>query len=189
VTDLERKPQADLLLAHLERDLGPYTGRGVARPEWELDFSVLRFADRPEPGVSATVTLGLSAHVLEGSDRRPRRQELLVALRSELDESALEIAANVGAYVLDRHVAVLEGESIALPPPARDDSRLDTLFCAQPEPFPRLARCGDGVEVVWLLPCARAELHIATEHGVPDLLHWIREGGEDPYDLGRTPVL
>lgn len=184
-------PEAEVLLGHLERDLGPYTGRGVGTRDWDLPFSLLQFPDRPRSGVDATVTFGVSTHVFEGGDGRPRRQELLTTLLSELDAAAVDIAANVGGYVLERHVALLEGESIAMP--TRAGSRLDALVATRPEPFPdRLARCEDvegGVEIVWLLPCARTELHITKEHGVPDLLRAIGERGEDPYDLARTPVL
>src|SRR5436309_11901992 len=35
------------VLHWLERDLGPYRGRGVAKPEWDAEFSVLQFDDRP----------------------------------------------------------------------------------------------------------------------------------------------
>lgn len=191
MTNAQEVPQAAVLLGHLERDLGAFAGDGVLARDWELQFSALQFPDRPERGVTATVTFGVSKHVLEGADRRPRRQELLVTLRGALDDTALDVVANVGAYVLERHVALLAGESIAMPPAG--DSQLDALVAAMPEPFPpRLARCDgidDGVEIVWLLPCSRPELHVAVEHGVDDLLRHIRERGEDPYDLARTPVL
>jgi hypothetical protein len=179
------------ILEHLERDLGEYTGRGVARPESSLGFSLLQFDDRPDLGVTATVTLGVSAHLLQGSDGHDRREELMLLLRREFDEVALQIAANVGSYALEEHIALAEGETMGVP--KEGDGGLDRLVVARPEPFSdRLARCDDlepPVEFVWLLPFAESEHHIVAEHGWRDLLHWVREREFDPYDLRRQVVL
>jgi hypothetical protein len=73
------------------------------------------------------------------------------------------------------------------------DGTLDRLVVALPEPFPdRFARCDEfepPVELLWFLPFAASEQHIVTDHGWRELLHWIRERGESPYDLDRTTVL
>jgi hypothetical protein len=181
-----------ILLEHVERDLGEYTGaKGMAGPESELGFSLLQFEDRPESDVTATITLGLSAHVLRGRDGGDRREELIVLLRQEFDEAALQLAANIGSYVLEEHIALIEGETASMP--KQPGSVLDRLAVARPEPFSaRLARCDSfdpPVEFVWLLPFASSEHHIVAEHGWSDLLHWIRNGSQDPYDLGRNVVL
>jgi hypothetical protein len=184
-------PETQVLLEHLERDLGAYTGRGAARPETKLPFSLLQFDDRPRPQVTATVTFGVSAHVLRDREGENHRLELLVLLDRTVDEEALDIAANVGVYLLDEHVALLEGETVAMP--QQSGSRLDTIVAATPDPFPaRLAsceRCDPPVEVIWLLPFARSESHLVVEHGWRDLLEALSDQGHAPWDLMRPAVL
>jgi hypothetical protein len=183
--------ESKTVLEHLERDLGQYTGQGVAKPESGLGFSLLQFADRPSPGVTATVTFGLSTHLLRARDGGDRREELLVLLREEFDEMALQIVANVGSYALGEHIALSEGETVGMPKDR--DSDLDRLVVARPEPLPdQLARCDDfepPVEFFWLLPSAGSERHMVVEHGWRELLAWIDKRGEDPYDLRRAAIL
>jgi Suppressor of fused protein (SUFU) len=187
----ERRPQAEAVLKHFERDLGEFAGAGVMKPETDLDFSLLQFDDRPEDGVTATVTFGLSIHVLNGRDAVQRREELILLLQRDFDGQALDAAANIGRYLLDEHVALVEGETVGMPGQA--DSTLDRLVVAAPEPFaPRFARYDDAdlaVEIVWLLPFAPSEHHIVAEHGWRDLLQHIRAIGASPYDLLRPVVL
>lgn len=185
-------PRAGVLLEHLERDLGEFTAtKGAMNAETGLDFSLLQFDDRPDSGVTATVTFGVSVHVLGGRDGSERREELIVLLRRSFDQEALEIAANIGQYLLDEHIALVEGETISMPP--QRGSRLDRLVATSPVPLPgRFARCNQfepPVDLVWLLPFAESEHHIVAEHGSRDLLRWIGERRESPYDLRRTPVV
>lgn len=175
------------LLGCLETELGECR---TARWDSDLPFSVLQFDDQPELDVTATLTFGIFTHVLTGPDGVERRQELMVLLRRGLDEEALQIAANVGAYVIEEHVALAEGETVGMP---QRDGNLDRLIVARPDPFPEtFGRCDDfapPVEFAWLLPFAGSEHHIVAEHGWRDLLHWIRARGLDPYDLARPVVL
>ena len=183
---------AATLLDHLERDLGEFTGaKGAMKPETALGFSLLQFDDRPEDDVTATVTFGVSIHLLTQRDGRERRQELLLLLRTPFDEDALQIAANIGRYVLDEHVALAEGETIGMPPQA--GGRLDRLVAAPPAAFAeRFARCNEfdpPVDFVWLLPFAASEHHLVAEHGWRDLVDELRTQGLSPYDLLRDVVL
>jgi Suppressor of fused protein (SUFU) len=185
-------PRAAVLLTHLERDLGEFTGANAAmKPETDLDFSLLQFDDRPESGVTATVTFGVSVHMLTGRDSRERREELVVLLQRPFDHEALDMAANIGRYLLDEHVALAEGETIRMP--AQGGGRLDRLVAALPDPFPdRFARCDEfdpPIEFVWLLPFAQSEHHLVAEHGWRDLLDEVRAHGHSPYDLLRNVVL
>jgi hypothetical protein len=187
----EASPAATLL-DHLERDLGEYTGaRGAMEPETNLGFSLLHFEGKPEEGVTATVTFGLSVHVVTQRDGRERRQELVLLLRSPFDEDALQIAANIGRYVLDEHVALAEGETIGMPTQA--GGRLDRLVAAPPAAFAeRFARCNEldpPVDFIWLLPFAASEHHLVAEHGWRDLVDELRTQGQSPYDLLRDVVL
>jgi hypothetical protein len=50
--------ESKVILEHVARDLGEYSGRGVAKPESGLEFSLLQFDDQPNPGVTATITFG-----------------------------------------------------------------------------------------------------------------------------------
>jgi hypothetical protein len=181
-----------VLLAHLERDLGEFTGdKGAMKPETDLDFSLLQFDDRPDAGVTATVTFGLSIHVLRARDGRERREELVLLLERAFDADAMELAANIGRYVLAEHVALAEGETVGTP--AQAAGQLDRLAVASPEPFPtRFTRCDEfdpPVDLVWLLPFAASEHHVVAEHGWRDLLDALRTRGQSPYDLRRDVVL
>jgi hypothetical protein len=183
-----RRVEGSDLLGCLEKELGKCR---TAKWDSDLPFSVLQFDDQPEPDLTTTLTFGISTHVLSGRDGFERRQELMVLLRRGLDEEALQIAANVGAYVIDAHVALAEGETVRMP--RRRDGNLDRLVVAPPDPFPEeVGRCDEfdpPVELVWLLPFAGSEHHIVAEHGWRDLLHWMRERELDPYDLSRPVVL
>lgn len=161
------------------------------RPQTGLEFSLLQFDDRPEDGVTATVTFGLSVHILTQQDGRERRQELVLLLCSPFDEDALEIATNIGCYVIAEHVALAEGETIRMP--LQDGGRLDRLVVAPPAEFPnRLARCDTfdpPVDFLWLLPFASSEHHLVAEHGWRDLVDELRAQGQSPHDLLRETVL
>ena len=182
-------PGSGALLDHLEGSLGSYAGKGVVEPEWNVPFSVLRFEDVPEEGVGTHVTLGLSDHVLVGADGKKRRQELLLSVRQP--ELALDLAVSVGMYVLERPVALLEGEIVNIPVELRGS--LTQMVAARPDHVdPALARCDvmeHPVEVVWLLPFAADESHVPTAHGWRALLAWIREEGADPFDVERPSLV
>jgi Suppressor of fused protein (SUFU) len=180
-----------MLLAHLERGLGGrYAGAGITAPEWNLPFSAFRFVDRPETGVNALTTFGLSSHAFTGADGMDHHQEILLTLRSRWDDVALQIIASLGAYMLDGHRALVEGETIAIPRELK--LPLDFLVAAKPDPFaPGLGRCGEcepEVEIVWLLPYAADEEHVVTAHGWRDLVELLEESGSDGYDLARTSL-
>jgi hypothetical protein len=181
-------PDGAELLAHLERAFGEYDGNGVAAPEWKLPFSVLRFDDVSASGVTSLVTFGLSGHVLAGGDGNEHVQELVVSLRQ--DDVALDLVASVGAYVLDRHVALVVGETVGIPPELR--TALDRLVVAPPVhvdgSLAELPGENGNVELVWLLPFAPGESHVAVEHGWQALYDWLRAEGADPFDLAREPL-
>ena len=180
-----------VLMDHLERFLGEFSGRGTAEPEWNVPFSVLQFDDVPEREVTTLVTFGISNHLLVGSDEGERRQEVLLSMRKQYDDVSVEIAVSIGAYLVDRHVALLEGETVAIPAELRGS--LDRLVVARPDHIDSgLARC-EGfqppVDVLWLLPFAPDESHVAIEHGWRDLLAWLRSSEADPYDLRRPSLV
>jgi hypothetical protein len=177
-----------VLLQWLEGALGPYRGRGVAEPEWNAD-SVLQFDDRPAQGVTASITLGIGSHVLIGADRIERRQELLVTLRRALDETAITLAAGIGSYLVDEHVALLEGETVRAP----HELGVKMMFVgASPGWFiSGIARFGDSdppLEVVWLVPFHESEHHVVSQHGWRELLRLFDEYDLDPFDLAREAV-
>jgi len=101
-----------VLMDHLERFLGEFSGRGTAEPEWNVPFSVWQFDDVPEREVTSLVTFGISDHLLVGSDEGERRQEVLLSMRKQYDDVSVEVAVSIGAYLVDRHVALLEGETV-----------------------------------------------------------------------------
>ena len=145
----------------------------------------------PEPGVTTLVTFEISEHILVAADGTEHRQELLLSLRKQFDAASVDIAVSVGAHLLDRHIALVEGESVAIPAELRGS--LDRMVVARPDHIdPELAPC-DGfeppVEIVWLLPYAADESHVAIEHGWRDLLDWLRSSGADPYDLARPSLV
>jgi len=179
--------EGDVLMDHLERSLGEFSGRGTAASEWNIPFSVWQFDDVPEQDVTTLVTFGISAHLLVGSDQAEHRQEVLVSMRTQFDDESVDIAVSIGAYLLDRHVALLEGETVAIPAELRGS--LDRMVVARPDHIdPELARCEGfepAVELLWLLPFAPDESHVAIEHGWRDLLAWLRSSEADPYDLRR----
>ena len=158
------------MLQWLEGELGPYRGRGVAKPDWEAEFSVLQFDDRPAQGVTASITFGIGSHVLTGADGIKRRQELLVTLRRALDETAITLAAGIGSYLVDEHVALLEGETVRAP---RELGVTMMLVGACPAWFmPGILRFGDAdppLEVVWLVPFHESEHHVVSRHGWREL--------------------
>jgi hypothetical protein len=194
-----RPPDRERLLDHLEAGLGGDRWM-TYEADREIPFTIFAAPDRPADGVTTTFSFGISQHVLAGQDGSDRSQELLISLRRDLDDAALQIVANIGVYILDRHVALLEGETIRLPAPAeaiglpaRDEPRLDWLVAAPPVPFApsfaTFAEASPPIELVWLLPFAEIEHHVVVEHGWRDLLRWLEEKELDPYDLRRAAVV
>ena len=139
--------------------------------------------------MTACATFGVSTHALAARDGSTYRHEVLVFLRD--GEAALQICANIGAYLLDEHVGLLEGETMAMHLEA--DAALDRLVVAAPDPpYAHLGRCDEldePVELVRLLPFAQSEHHVVIEHGWRELLRWLDEYGYDSYDLNRGTII
>ena len=112
-------------------------------------------------------------------------------MRPEALALAVDLAVSVGGYLLDRHVALVEGEVVAMPEELHGS--LDRMIVALPAHLSdALARCDDfepPVEIVWLLPFAADESHVAIEHGWRAPFDWLRDEGGDPYDPSRTSLV
>ena len=174
------------LITFLEAQLGLLQG-GVAVPE--AGFQVVRFADTPEPGVSAFCSLGLSNHRLAQSDGRSIRQEVLFACREAGPWHPESLVADVGEEVIAGHRAIQRGQLVGPRGPFFDGSTCEAVLALSPTAWPDALQVWRGSDpetvIVWLVPLTGAEAAYAIERGWNQLERLLVDRQPDPFDLRR----
>lgn len=181
------------IIAHLERHLGQLH-RGWAPAAEPCGVQVCLFQNQPILNVSTFSTAGMSEHILAMPRDREVRQELLMAVRSELEAPDIsQLLFHVAQPIVDQHRAALRGEVIALGYPIRPQSALTNLYVSIPVVFPdSLSTYSDTTpETVfaWLIPISESEAVFIRMHGWSRFEDALEQADPDLFDLHRKPIL
>ena len=150
---MNRVPDADALLEHLESLLGRFDEH---ESETEETFAVLAFG---EDGARSFATFGLSRHVLE------RNTALELVLATTEWSFAHGVLRALGDHVLDTHRPLTHGERHRIPGWSPGSSIEGVIAVDDDDLVP----FGD-VRFARLLPITGAEATFAREHGTAALL-------------------
>ena len=183
------------VLQHLEGHLGSMEGGWSKEVHGKpLPFKVVRFRNQPQPGISTYSSLGLSSALLDLSDGRRVRQELLFAAYERSDESNIPgLITLVGRDLLESGKALLRGQVLGPAGPLLPDSSLDALYSAIPVVFPRPLRVCASTDpatvFVWLIPIARDEAELVRTSGWNRFEEILEEADPDLFDIHRGSVI
>ena len=176
---------------HLETYLGPME-RGWSSNDTP-GVQVCLFRDQPSQGVNTVATLGLSNALLELSDARRVRQELLLAAREGASPDDLgRILLHVARLLVQRGRAVLRGEVIPLGQEI-EGGGCDALYASIPVVYPdglsTLRDSEPACVIVWLVPIHRAEAAFVDASGWDAFEDVLEEANPDLFDLSRKGVI
>lgn len=176
---------------HLEYYLGPMDrGRSC---DTIAGVQICLFRDQPTTGVNTLATLGLSNAVLEMSQNRKVRQELLFAVRDgiSLEESG-KLLIHVADTLRTRARAVLRGDVIRPGGRVAASSDADALYASVPVVFPEgLATLEDSVPatvVVWLFPLLPTEVAFGDSRGWSEFEDRLESANPDLFDVSRDSI-
>jgi hypothetical protein len=185
------------LIEHLESRLGRVrrgTNLGLDGAEQPFQVAELSGGGQLE-GSTSYATMGLSALALSHPDSaRPLRMELIMSTHSAQSPGRLPQSLMLVAGQLSRdHLAILKGETIPLPGPITDGSRLSFLYAMHPayfdEEFDALALGrGRAAAIVWLVPIAASEKSFIAARGWSSFDDQIARFDPDLLDLFRQPI-
>jgi hypothetical protein len=174
---------------HLERYLGPIA-EGWSLRDSDTGIQVVRFDDKPDPGVSTLSTLGLSRHTLGMPRDRTVRQEILMVIRSEADlEAAAAALLSLAMPLAATHRAFLRGEVVGPGNPVIEGSPMNAFYATRPTVFPDGLATYEGSEpptvVVWMIPIHSKEAAFARVNGWSDFEDRLEALQPDLFNLQR----
>lgn len=178
------------VVKHLEHHLGKSVGGwGGTSP-----IKILRFPDRPVPGVVTYATLGLSDAILAMPGGRTVREELLLAVYESVDGAALAgMLMTFAEYVAKGGRALLRGDVVGPSDPILPSVRARAIYATLPVAFE------DGIETlsattpptvfVWLLPVPASDAHFVKSRGWEAFEDRLEAQPVDLWDLNRAGVV
>lgn len=170
--------EAEQLLAHIERHLGPMDeGAGIVKGRRQ-PFSIIRVGE-------SWITWGISLHVLE-LDGQDVAQEIVLTVDDEL--FARGALLTIGKHVVKHHEGLPAGQTHGLRGFDKS-SAIDGAVCVPDERLPPFEDADPPVTFVRLMPISTAELHLVHEHGWRALLDELERAGADTSDVFREPLL
>lgn len=181
----------DHLVAHLGTPEGSW---GVDVNADRASLQVLRFHDKPGPGIDSYVTYGVSRRLLEQRSGTPVRQEYIVCVAKERDpETAVDLLSAVGGSAAARGVALRIGEIIALEVGIGPDRRFHHLVAVAPtwfrDSFFILNTVVPPVAIAWLIPVLPDEVAFADMRGSDAFEDALIQADPDVHDLERQPFV
>lgn len=183
---------------HLEAFLGEMEGgkRYADAEDGRPALDVVRFPGQPMEGAATYATVGLSKVLLDRSDDRHIRQELLYVQEDEPEPYAAgRLLAMVAELALHHGEALMLGQIITGVDPMGEGGPLEALLCMHPGYFPgdfdvfRTPDLDVPVAIVMVVPVTADEAEFVRRHGIDAFMDLV--GDEDPnlFDWRREPFL
>jgi len=176
---------------HIESHLGPIQDGARLRE----GVQGVRFRDRPNPGATTFMTLGLSNHVLTQRSGVDVRIEFVIACHDAFVEgfNSLSVLADVCDQVLPDHSAPARGTVFGPRGRFFEGSEMEALYCASPVYFPDdLCKFGGFSEPfvpVWLVPITKLEAHYVGTNGWNSFEELLARVDPNLLDLRRRSLI
>lgn len=173
---------------HVERYLGRMDqGWAVSDP---AGVQVALFRDRPQPGVNAFVTLGLSRHVLQ-MPKGDIREELLCCAGSEFSADRIaQFLGSLGDHVALTHRALLRGSVVGPGNPIIPDLPMRYVYVSAPtvlpDSFEQFDESVPATVFPWVIPIYDYEADFVRTNGWSSFEDLLEAREPDLYDLARV---
>ena len=176
------------IVEHLERELGPiqggFTGDGLP---------VAYFPDQPHPGVTTSVTLGLSRTPLPMPDGRLVRLELLFSAYDSF--SAIEISGflcSFADYIVSQNRALVRGDVVGPSDPLFKGVTATAVYATHPVHFSEtlwvLEDTSPPTVIVWVMPLPGVEAAFIKTRGWDEYESLLELADPDLWDPNRKPI-
>ena len=181
------------LVEHIESHLGKMDS-GWTLQEPLTNVQVVRFRDRPAVGISTYVTIGLSYHILQMSEGREVRQELVFATYDHFNtEGIASFLLTISDYIVKKHKALLRGQVVGPSDPIIHGISLNAVYAAIPvlfdDSFVTFDYTSPPTVFVWVLPLHASEANYVRHNGWDTFEHLLEEKDPDLLDLKRLPLV
>lgn len=181
------------LPAHYEEHLGEIT-RGWSDDTRQHGIQVVSFDGQPEADVRTYATLGLSRHIVDLSEARQIRQELLMSANIAFSpDAAAGLVLSLAEHVLRRGKALLRGEVIGPDAPVIAGSMLTAIYVTNPSPFAKslteFVSEPPATVFAYLIPITEAEAALVRERGWSWFEEELERQNPDIWDLGRAETI
>lgn len=176
---------------HIEEHLGLIQGGARLREGVQAAW----FADRPTPGSTTVMTLGLSNHVFGQAKGPSVRLELVVACHESTIESfnPASILADICDVIFPAHSAPPRGNVFGPGGRFFPASEMEALYCSLPSCFPEglqdFDRFPEPFLPIWLIPITRREARFVRERGWQAFEDLIDEADPDLLNLMRPSLV
>lgn len=140
------------------------------------------------------MSLGLSEHILDISETKKVRQELVFSVYSTtLSSLIVSFLLSLCESILDFNKAVLRGNVIHLSNVIAKKIGFDAVYCSIPvffdDNFSAYDKSSPSTVMVWMLPIYKSEADYISIHGWESFEDLLEEKDPDLCALDREPVI
>lgn len=181
------------IIEHAEKYLGEIT-RGWKDEDSEGNLQIVSFQDRPGESATTFLSLGLSDHVLDISDTKSVRHELVFSIYSmAISTMVVSFLFSLCEAISNRGKAVLRGEVIPLSSEIAKRIGFEAVYCAIPvffdDGFATYGESSPSTVIVWALPIYQREVDYIEKNGWEAFEDLLEEKDPDLCALDRTPII
>jgi hypothetical protein len=180
------------IIEHMEKYLGKI-GTGW-RDNNGSDMQIVSFNDTPYESICTFTSLGMSKNILEISETKTVRQELLFSVYSmNVSNMIVSFLLSVCEAILNRKKAVLRGEVIPLHNSLSKRFGFDAVYCTIPvlfdDQFCTYDASAPPTVIVWIFPIYQAEADYIERNGWESFEDLLEEKNPDLFSLKRGSLI
>lgn len=181
------------IIEHLENCFGRIS-QGWKDEEHHPGIQVVCFKHRPIESVDTFVTLGMSNHVLNISDSKKVRQELVITVSSpSIQHLLISSLLFICDLMLAKHDALLRGQVIRLPEEVTDKLGFYAMYCSIPVflegDFATFSGSEPPTVMVWVIPIYKTEADFIAANGWSKFEDVLEKEDTDLFSLDRKPAI
>jgi len=181
------------IIDHAEKYLGKID-QGWKDNDSDSKLQIVSFKDTPGESVSTYLSLGMSKHVLNLSETKKIRQELVFSVCSmAISSMVVSFLLSLCEAIINRGKAVLRGEVIPLSKEIATRIGFDAVYCAIPvyfdDAFCTYGESSPSTVMVWMLPIYQSEASYIEVNGWECFENLLEEKDPDLCSLDRDSVI
>lgn len=181
------------IIEHVEKYLGEID-QGWKDNDSDEGLQIVSFEDCPGETVTTFLSLGLSNHVLNLSETKTVRQELVFSVYSmTISNMVVSFLLSLCEAILNRRKAVLRGEVVPLSTDIAKRIGFDAVYCSIPvffdDEFSSYDDSSPPTVIVWMLPIYQSEVDYIKANGWESFEDLLEEKDPDLCSLERASVV
>ncbi len=181
------------IVEHAEKYLGRVE-QGWKDNDSDVDLQIVSFKDSPSETVTTFLSLGMSNQILDLSENKKVRQEIVFSVYSEIISGmVVSFLISLSEAILGRGKAVLRGEVIPLSAELEERIGFNAAYCTIPVFFDDGFCTYDGSSpstvMVWVIPIYQSEAEYIEANGWESFEDLLEKKDPDLCSLKRDPVI